>query len=138
MSDCGCATAVLDCVVCISLSDSTYVLHVSLESQNVHAVNMETVVLQAAENAVAQSSREIGGYPVASISMTADRIAHYQAVSGGGEEIQQMFQDVEPAHPFAVSLLSLFPQLAAIQSQQAGLPAMGADSITHGHKQVCV
>lgn len=95
-----------------------------------------TFALQkAAENAVAQSSREIGGYPVASISMTADRIAHYQAVSGGGEEIQQMFQDVEPAHPFAVSLLSLFPQLAAIQSQQAGLPAMGADSITHGHKQ---
>ncbi len=70
--------------------------------------------------------------------MTADRIAHYQQVSGGGEEIQRMFQDIEPAHPFALSLQGLFPQLAAAQVQQASLSALSADSIMLGHQQVLV
>ena len=67
--------------------------------------------------------------------MTADRIAHYQQVSGGGEELKRMFQDFEPAHPFALSLQGLFPQLAAVQAQQAGLSALG-DSVGFGHQQV--
>ncbi|KAL0048522.1 hypothetical protein WJX82_005027 [Trebouxia sp. C0006] len=90
---------------------------------------------KAAEKAVAQSNREISGYQVASISMTADRIAHYQQVAGGGEEIQRMFQDIEPAHPFALSLQGLLPQLAAAQAQQAGLSALAADNIVLGHQQ---
>lgn len=67
--------------------------------------------------------------------MTADRIAHYQQVAGGGEEIQRMFQDIEPAHPFALSLQGLLPQLAAAQVQQAGLSALAADNIVLGHQQ---
>ncbi|KAA6421924.1 MAG: RNA recognition motif-containing [Trebouxia sp. A1-2] len=90
---------------------------------------------KAAEKAVAQSNREISGYQVASISMTADRVAHYQQVAGGGEEIQRMFQDIEPAHPFALSLQGLLPQLAAVQAQQAGLPALAADNIVLEHQQ---
>jgi len=68
--------------------------------------------------------------------MTADRIAHYQQVAGGGEEIQRMFQDIEPAHPFALSLQGLLPQLAAAQAQQAGLSALAADNIVLGHQQI--
>ncbi len=68
--------------------------------------------------------------------MTADRIAHYQQVAGGGEEIQRMFQDIEPAHPFALSLQGLLPQLTAAQAQQAGLSALAADKIVLGHQQV--
>ncbi|DBA89087.1 TPA: hypothetical protein ACH3X1_016264 [Trebouxia sp. C0004] len=90
---------------------------------------------KAAEKAVAQSNREISGYQVASISMTADRIAHYQQVAGGGEEIQRMFQDIEPAHPFALSLQGLLPQLAAVQAQQADLSALAAENIVLGHQQ---
>ena len=67
--------------------------------------------------------------------MTADRIAHYQQVSGGGEELKRMFQDIEPAHPFALSLQDLFPQLAAAQAQQSGLSAL-SDNIGSGHQQV--
>ena len=67
--------------------------------------------------------------------MTADRIAHYQQVSGGGEELQRMFQDIEPAHPFALSLQGLVPQLAAAQAQQTALPALG-DNLVLGHQQV--
>ena len=67
--------------------------------------------------------------------MTADRIAHYQQVSGGGEELQRMVQDIEPAHPFALSLQGLFPQLAAAQSQQPGLSALGESTVL-GHQQV--
>lgn len=67
--------------------------------------------------------------------MTADRIAHYQQVSGGGDELQRMFQDIEPAHPFALSLQGLFPHLAAAQAQQAGLSSLG-DSVGFGHQQV--
>lgn len=67
--------------------------------------------------------------------MTADRIAHYQQVSGGGEELKRMFQDIEPAHPFALSLQGLFPQLAAAQAQQASVSAL-SDSVGYGHQQV--
>ena len=91
---------------------------------------------QAAEKAVAQSNREISGYQVASISMTADRIAHYQQVSGGGEELQRMFQDIEPAHPFALSPPGLLPQLASAQAQQANLSALGAQNLMLSHQQV--
>ncbi|KAL3141690.1 hypothetical protein ABBQ32_004377 [Trebouxia sp. C0010 RCD-2024] len=94
-----------------------------------------TFALQkAAEKAVAQSNREISGYQVASISMTADRIAHYQQVSGGGDELQRMFQDIEPAHPFALSLQGLFPHLAVAQAQQAGLSNLG-ENVGFGHQQ---
>lgn len=33
--------------------------------------------LQAAERAVAESNREIGGYPVAAINIPTDRLTHY-------------------------------------------------------------
>lgn len=89
---------------------------------------------KAAEKAVAQSTREISGYQVASISMTADRVAHYQQVSGGGEEIRRMFQDIEPAHPFALRLQGLFPHLTVAPVQHASLTALGADDVVLGHQ----
>lgn len=101
---------------------------------DVHHANAP-LCFQAAEKAVAQSNREISGYQVASISMTADRIAHYQQVSGGGEELQRMFQDIEPAHPFALSLQGLLPQLASAQAQQANLSALGAQNLMLSHQQ---
>lgn len=67
--------------------------------------------------------------------MTADRIAHYQQVLGGGDELQRMFQDIEPAHPFALSLQGLFPHLAVAQAQQAGLSNL-SESVGFGHQQV--
>lgn len=33
--------------------------------------------MQAAERAVAESNREIGGYPVAAINIPTDRLTHY-------------------------------------------------------------
>lgn len=68
--------------------------------------------------------------------MTADRLAHYQQVSGGGEEIQRMFQDIEPAHPFALSLQGLFPHMTLAPVQHASLTALAADDIALGHQQV--
>lgn len=67
--------------------------------------------------------------------MTADRIAHYQQVSGGGEELRRMFQDIEPAHPFALSLQGLLPHLAAALPQQASLSAL-SESVGFSHQQV--
>ena len=96
------------------------------------SASVQPLATQAAEKAVAQSNREINGYQVASISMTADRIAHYQQVIGG-EELQRVLQ--EPAHPFALSLQGLFPQLAAAQTQQPGLSALG-ESMVLDHQTV--
>ena len=80
---------------------------------------------QAAEKAVAQSNREISGYQVASISMTADRVAHYQQVTGGPRD-QPMVDDTDqPGH--ALSLQSLLPHLTT------SLPLPGR---MHGHEQV--
>lgn len=68
--------------------------------------------------------------------MTADRLAHYQQVSGGGEEIQRMFQDIEPAHPFALSLQGLFPHMTLAPVQHASPIPLGTDDIALGHQEV--
>ena len=80
---------------------------------------------QAAEKAVAQSNREISGYQVASISMTADRVAHYQQVTGGPRD-QSTIDDTDQTGP-ARSLQSLLPHL------NTSLPL--SDRM-HGHQQV--
>lgn len=86
--------------------------------------------LQAAEKAVAQSNREISGYQVASISMTADRIAHYQQVTGGSQD-QPMADDKDQAGPpLALTLQALLPHLST------SLPLAGREGLLHGHQQV--
>ena len=56
-------------------------------------------------------------------------------MAGGEDELQRMFQDIEPAHPFALTLQGLFPHLAAAQAQQAGLSNLG-ENVGFGHQQV--
>ena len=94
-------------------------------------------VAQAAEKAVAQSNREISGYQVASISMTADRIAHYQQVAGGqpeGHPPPQGFDQPLPAP--TMNFEAMMPHFNPGMSLPGGLPAPGLDRQLSNHQQV--
>lgn len=86
--------------------------------------------MQAAEKAVAQSNREISGYQVASISMTADRIAHYQQVTGGQQDQPHTDESDQPAHPPVDCFQGVMPRM------NTSLPLSGRDGLLLGHQHV--